>query len=142
MTAKDRGALVAQLIDHEGLRLRMYRDSLGIPTIGVGRNLRDKGLTKQEALYLLDNDIDECIHDLTVFPWFISLDQIRQRAIVDLRFNLGPVRLRGFTKMLSDLASYDYVGASQELLASHWATQVQPTRRDRLLWMLRDGIDR
>lgn len=142
MTAPDRVALVDQLLDHEGLRLRVYRDSLGIETIGVGRNLRDRGITKDEALYLLANDIDECIHDLTAFAWFPNLDPIRQRALVDLRFNLGPAKLRRFTKMLDALAAYDFVTASTELIASVWAEQVQPARRDRLVRMLRTGAER
>ncbi len=141
MTSQDRKALVDQLLDHEGLRLRVYNDSLGIPTIGVGRNLRDRGITKDEALRLLDNDIDTCIYDLATLPWFVNLDPIRQRALVDLRFNLGPSKLRGFTKMLSALASSDYDTATKELLASHWADQVQPRRRDRIVRMLHDGVD-
>jgi lysozyme len=142
MTSQDRQALIDQLLDHEGLRLRVYRDSLGIETIGVGRNLRDRGITKDEALYLLDNDIDTCIYDLATLSWFANLDPIRQRALVDLRFNLGPSKLRAFTRMLSALASFDYATASRELIASHWAEQVQPARRDRLLKMIRDGTDR
>lgn len=141
MTTRDRQALVDQLLEHEGLKLRVYQDSLGIPTIGVGRNLRDRGITKDEALSLLSNDIDECIYDLGSFAWFVNLDPIRQRALVDLRFNLGPAKLRGFTKLLSALASSDWDTASHELIASHWATQVQPARRDRLLRMIRDGVD-
>lgn len=141
MTTRDRQALVDQLLDHEGLRLRVYADSLGIPTIGVGRNLRDRGVTKDEALYLLNNDIDACIYDLASFPWFVNLDPIRQRALVDLRFNLGPSKLRGFTKMLSALALSDFVVASHELATSHWAGQVQPARRERVLQMIRYGIE-
>lgn len=142
MTTGDRAALVDQLLDHEGLRLRVYRDSLGIETIGVGRNLRDRGITTDEALYLLNNDLDECILDLSGFAWFVTLDPVRQRALVDLRFNLGPAKLRRFTKMLTALESYDFVAASRELIDSAWAEQVQPARRDRLLRMLRDGVDR
>ncbi len=142
MTSRDRQALVDQLLEHEGFRLRVYNDSLGIPTIGCGRNLRDRGITKDEALTLLNNDVDECIYDLASFGWFITLDPVRQRALVDLRFNLGPSKLRGFTKMLSALASSDWATAAKELIASHWAEQVQPARRDRLLRMIRDGVDR
>lgn len=142
MTTQDRKALVDQLLDHEGLRLRVYKDSLGIETIGVGRNLRDRGITKDEALYLLENDINECVYDLSSFGWFVHMDPIRQRAVVDLRFNLGPSKLRAFRKMLAALDVYDYETASAELLDSHWARQVQPTRRDRVIRMLRDGADR
>ena len=46
------------LIKHEGLRNFVYNDSIGIPTIGVGRNLKSRGITNAEAMYLLNNAID------------------------------------------------------------------------------------
>ena len=45
------------LIYHEGLRLGVYRCPAGKLTIGVGRNLEDRGITEEEAYYLLRNDI-------------------------------------------------------------------------------------
>jgi lysozyme len=139
MTEHER--LVAQLIDHEGLRLRPYVDTVGKLTIGVGRNLTDKGLSKPEALHLLENDIHECIADLASAPWLERLDAVRQRAMLDLRFNLGPTRFRLFKQMLRALDDLRYGDAADALLASKWATQVQPARRDRLVRMLRTGID-
>ena len=139
MTPDARAALAAQLILHEGLRLKVYTDTLGIPTVGVGRNLRDKGITRDEALDLLSHDIDECVTDLATFAWFEALDAVRQRALVDLRFNIGPRRLRGFVKMLAALAVSDYGTAADELRDSVWATQIGATRRDTVLGMLRTG---
>jgi len=48
----NREQLIEQLVDHEGLELNVYKDSLGIETIGIGRNLVDRGITKEEAYYL------------------------------------------------------------------------------------------
>ena len=48
---------VSQLRFHEGVRNQVYKDHLGIETIGVGRNLRDRGLSDEEVDYLLSNDI-------------------------------------------------------------------------------------
>jgi len=36
-----------KLIHHEGMVLTVYEDSLGIETIGIGRNLKDRGITKE-----------------------------------------------------------------------------------------------
>ena len=33
---------------HEGLVLTVYKDTLGIDTIGIGRNLQDRGISKEE----------------------------------------------------------------------------------------------
>jgi lysozyme len=140
MTTAERASLREQLIKHEGLRLRVYTDSLGILTIGVGRNVRDKGLTGMEALYLLDNDIDECEADLLTFPWFVTLNAIRQRAVLDLRFNLGPTKLRQFKKFLGAMNACDFPTAAAELMDSRWFLQVQPSRGQRIVRQILNGV--
>jgi len=135
----DRQRLVDQVIRHEGIRLTVYLDSLGVPTIGIGRNIRDKGITSAEALALLDHDLDECIADLSgAFPWFLDLDAVRQRVLVDLRFQLGSAGIRGFRKMLAACGRGDFTAASHELLASHLAEQT-PNRAIELAGMLHSG---
>lgn len=124
MTSTDRDALRSQLLKHEGLRLKPYTDSVGKLTIGIGRNLNDRGITEAEARYLLDNDINACIHDLLALTWFPDLDPIRQRVFVDLCFNLGIVRLQGFVKMLDYASRKDWPNAAAELLNSRYAQQV------------------
>jgi len=44
----NREHLIQKLIAHEGMVLSVYQDSLGIDTIGIGRNLVDRGITKEE----------------------------------------------------------------------------------------------
>jgi lysozyme len=140
MTAEDRAALAKQLDTHEGRKKRVYKDSLGIETIGVGRNLRDKGLSDDEIDYLLANDIAECEADLVAgFAWYSGLDAIRQRALLDLRFNLGPTRFRSFKNTLASIGRSDYSAAASNLLLSKWATQVQKDRVDRIVRQIRDG---
>lgn len=119
-----RDALLDQLIAHEGLRLKPYVDTVGKLTIGVGRNLTDKGISTTEALSMLDHDLDEVVADLATFPWFLTLDAIRQRACCDLRFNLGPRGFRSFKKFLAAMAKKDYATAAGQLRSSKWYGQV------------------
>ncbi len=44
----DKEKLMEKLVAHEGLRLQVYKDTLGIDTIGIGRNLQDRGISKEE----------------------------------------------------------------------------------------------
>ena len=132
-------ALREQLIRHEGLRLRPYRDTSGRLTIGVGRNLDDKGITKAEALELLENDISECLTDLVTFPWFERLDAVRQRVVIDMRFNLGPSKFREFKQTIAAIADGRYGRAADHMLASKWAGQVGK-RAETLAAMMRTGI--
>lgn len=138
MTSETYEALKLQVMRHEGKRLKLYSDSLGVPTLGYGRNVRDKGITDDEAQFLLENDLAECIADCETFPWFARLNPIRQRVIVDLRFNLGGNGLRRFQRTLQCVADGDYSGAADNLLRSKWAGQVK-TRATTLAEMLRTG---
>lgn len=129
-----------QLILHEGMKLKPYTDTVGKITIGVGRNLDDKGITREEAFFLLQNDIRECVRDLERYQWFKELDEVRKKVLVDMRFNLGPSRLQGFKKMIAALERHDYQSAANEMLDSLWAKQVK-TRAERLAEMMRTGED-
>jgi lysozyme len=138
----DREALRAQLIRHEGLRLSAYQDSLGYWTIGVGRLIDARmggGLSNAEAMLLLDHDIDECVTDLTArFPWYEALDDVRQRAVTDLRFNLGAQGLNGFKQFLAAMGRADYEVAAVSLVRSKWYGQVG-TRAERIVSQVRTG---
>lgn len=120
MTEADLAAIRAQLILHEGKRLTVYADGKGIPTIGVGRNLRDKGISDRTAHQMLDEDIEECLGDLRSFSWFAALDRVRIYGLIDLRFNVGRHGLRGFTKFAAAMARQDYPTAHAELIDSDW----------------------
>lgn len=128
-----------QLIRDEGCRLRVYDDARGIPTIGVGRNLRDKGISQHEADALLDADILECAASVTsTWPWTMKLDEARRAVLVSMRFNLGLRGLFGFTHMLAAAERGDYAEAAKEMLRSQWAGQVG-LRAARLAMQMESG---
>jgi lysozyme len=161
MNPQDDELLLEQMIRHEGLRFVPYKDTVGKWTIGIGRNIDDKPLTdrewahlghgrdftkrpltKPEAIYLWKRDIAECVADLSQFPWWEPLNDVRQRALIDLRFNLGPSRFRGFSKMIRAIKAGDFDTAAAELLDSKWRTDVGSYRSNRLSDMLKLGEDR
>lgn len=124
MTPETLVTLRLMLKKHEGVRSTFYLDTLGIPTIGVGRNLRDKGLSAAEVDYLLDNDVMEIEHALRQqFVWFAGLSVARQLALIDMAF-MGPKKLEQFPQMVAAFASGDYPEAARQMLASKWADQV------------------
>jgi lysozyme len=118
-------SLREQLIRDEELRLRVYNDSLGVPTIGVGRNLRDKGISPYESDLMLNNDIAEhTIEVLKAIPFSSGIDEIRFEVLVNMSFNMGTVGLLGFVKFLAALKAGNYTTARTEMLNSKWAAQV------------------
>lgn len=130
--------LKKQLEFEESRKSKAYKDHLGVTTIGVGRNLDDVGLSEDEIDYLLSNDIERVEKDLQSFPWWHGLDPVRQVALANLRFQLGPGRFRGFKKMIAALQRGDYEKASYHLLDSKYATQT-PNRAKRIAHKLRFG---
>ncbi len=132
-------AIKAELRRDEGLRLKPYRDTGGRLTLGVGRNLDDVGITAEEADYLLENDVGRALAGLDrALPWWRGLSARRQRALVNMAFNLGLPRLLGFSAMLAALRAGDYPAAAREALDSRWAGQVG-ARAARVAAMLREG---
>ena len=112
------------LIRYEGLRLKPYRDAKRKLTIGVGRNLDDAGITRAEALMLLDNDIATVRRDVKrAFPWFPGLDPVRKDVVLNMVFNLGLPRFRRFEKTIAAIRAGDWENAAREMLKSRWANQ-------------------
>ncbi len=117
-------ALEELLIRHEGLKLKTYLCTAGKTTIGVGRNLDDNGISKEEALFLLRNDIETCKQEASRFFWYEALSSVRKDVIVSMIFNLGLYRFSRFKNMIKALESKDYPEAARQMLDSKWATQV------------------
>lgn len=135
----NRERLKADLYRDEGVRAKPYRDTVGKLTIGVGRNLDDRGLAEDEIDHLLENDIDGVIRDLDrAFPWWTHMTEGRRRALANMAFNLGIFRLMKFEKMLAYLAIGNYGQASKEALDSRWADQVGARAR-RIAELFRTG---
>jgi len=121
----NREELLSDLIRDEGLKLKPYNCTAGKMTIGIGRNLSDRGITQTEAMYLCDNDIDISYAELHKnFLWFRDLDNKRQNAVINLHINLGLTRLSKFKKFLAAMTIKDYKVAAEELEDSLWFRQV------------------
>ena len=101
--------LNALLIRHEGLKLKPYTDTVGKLTIGVGRNLTDMGLTQDEVLLLLQNDIERCRCELNkALPWWVKLGEVREAVMLSLCFNLGMSKLLSFKPTLGLIENGQY----------------------------------
>ena len=121
----DKQRLGKQLVIHEGLRLKPYRCSSNKLTIGIGRNIEDVGITEEEAMVLLSNDIDRAYNECYAnFTWFSGLSELQQEAMVNLIFNMGMSTFKKFKKTIQHMENGDYELAAAELLNSRYARQV------------------
>ena len=125
-----------KLKQHEALRLKPYRDTVGKLTIGYGRNLDDVGISREEAAVMLDNDIESAVATARrIIPDFDGLSQVRQEVVVNMAFNLQN-KLRGFRKFLQALERKDFDWAAEEMADSLWHRQVK-SRAEELEFAMR-----
>ena len=142
-----RDNFIDKLVKHEGLVLTVYQDTLGIDTIGIGRNLKDRGISDEElkemniesidhiykygitevdAVYLATNDVQIVEKELLqAHPCVDSLDSVRQLILMDMAFNMGVPRLCKFVKMWNAIHNEKFEAAAKEMLDSRWASQVK-----------------
>lgn len=127
------------LILHEGKVNKPYNDIVGKITIGVGRNLTDRGISDGECALMLSNDIDIVFKAFkNNFPTWSTFDEVRQLVVLDMLYNMGINRFLGFKNMIDALNSKDFSLAAKEMLSSKWAGQVS-SRASRLVEMMKTG---
>lgn len=135
----NRARLAKQLEIDEGKRAKMYQDTVGKWTAGVGRNLSDRAFSEDEIQLMLSNDIDLAAKDVRhLVPGFDQLSDVRQEVLINMSFNLGFARLSGFKRFLAAVSASEFAEASVEMLDSKWAQQVG-ARAQRLSKAMRTG---
>lgn len=137
----DRKRLMTQLGIDEGRRKKLYKDTATPPkwTIGVGRNIEDRGLRDDEIDLMLANDIDEAVGiACTLCPQYGKLDDVRQEVLVNMAFNMGMPKLSGFKRFFAALSEKNYSQAADEMKDSAWYRQVGD-RAVRLVYAMRFG---
>lgn len=140
-----------QIKFHEGVKNVVYKDHLGYLTVGVGHliletdpenNLEEgDSITDERVNELFEVDLKVCTDELDAkLPWWKDLDEVRQRCMIDLTFNMGMPRLLKFKKTLEHLKNADFESAGDELLDSNYARQVGK-RANRISEMIKTGVD-
>ena len=134
--------LIIDLIDDEGEVLHAYRDHLGYLTIGVGHLIdkrKDGQISQEASRFILSEDIDDRIKRLNEeLPWFSSLSEVRQRAFLNMSFQLGVAGFLEFKNTLEFAKNGDWENVYNGCLNSLWAEQT-PDRAERIARMLRDN---
>jgi len=124
---------------HEGLRLNMYKDTVGKCTIGYGHNLDDKDISLRAADVILEDDISDALAECrAVFSWFVALSDNRQAVVASMVFNMGLARFKGFKRAIAHIEAGYYDDAAREMLDSKWASQVG-RRAEELAQIMREG---
>lgn len=140
--------LIDQLKRDEGESLKVYRDTKGILTVGVGHNVEahhenlseNDIVTQQQVDNWLENDVEtDCKFLSAYIPWTDKLDPVRRAVFQNMTFNMGVIKLLGFHHMLGFAQTGHFALSKQEMLNSEWATEVGD-RAKRLAIQLESGI--
>lgn len=124
---------------HEGFRSKVYLDKYKNKTIGYGFNLdsgrfsqeekerwEKYGISEEEARSVLERELTKTRADLEAkYPWFKSLDPVRQGALIDMAYNMrmgnDAKGLASFKKAMEAMGRGDYETAAKEFLDSKYA---------------------
>lgn len=144
--------IISRLKFHEGLSLSLYKDTKSLNTIGIGKCVDTNPLTPEEekvcgdwrhgittemAHYLCRNDVNRCIESLEKLSFWKKLDDERQYALLDMRYQLGSGLFK-FKNMLKAMENKNFSLAAYECLNSNYARQV-PNRARRIAYLIRTG---
>ncbi len=136
--------IVEDLVRDEGFERFAYRDHLGKLTIGIGFLIDPDEPGRIEmpravaALWMLEI-LKERRRALNArIPWWRNLSDGRQRALLNMSYQLGTTGLLKFRNMLALLRTRDWDAAAGEALDSKWARQT-PERAERIVRLLKSG---
>ena len=129
----------AMIKQHEGVRNKPYKDSLGLWTVGVGHLIGDghslpgnwnKTFTDEEVNSLFEEDYFKHKKAAEKIPGFSKLKSQGQGALTDLTFNMGPSWYTKWPNFTKQLEQGNTAGAADNLLNSTYAKQVGKRAQD------------
>ena len=124
---------------HEGYRNKVYLDTLGKRTVGVGHLCvedfweDDKEYSEKFLLEILEKDLGQAIigaRELMIEHDCIDINEKAEEILIEMVFQLGKTGVSKFRKMWDALAEKNYIGASYEMLDSRWAKQTPNRAKD------------
>ena len=116
--------LIEQIKLHEGYRARVYADSLGIDTIGIGFAIKDLELSEEVCdIILKEKLVDLYSRVKRKFPFFEKLPEEIQDVLLNMCYQMGVTGVSKFKKMLAAMKAGDWTEAADQALDSRWAKQ-------------------
>ncbi len=130
--------IIKSLKDHEGFRAKVYRDSLGVATIGYGFAIKDLDLSEQIAGKILEQKVRDLINEIAErFDWFQWVPDPGQDVIIEMCYQLGVAGVSKFTNTIAAIKRQDWETAANEMLNSRWAIQT-PKRAAHMAEIIRN----
>ena len=117
---------------HEGYVGIVYKDSLGIDTIGYGFAIKDLELDKDICDIILERKLKDLESRIKLkFGWYPFMPKTIQDVVMEMCYQLGVTGFSKFVKTITYLKDKDFKNASIEMLDSKWAKQT-PNRAKKM----------
>ncbi len=125
-------SLIDSIKQHEGYVGIVYKDSLGIDTIGYGFTIKDLELDEDICEIILERKLKELETRVNLkFKWFMYMPQEIKDVVMEMCYQLGVGGVSKFKKTIAYLQNKQWEEASVEMLDSLWAKQT-PNRAKEL----------
>ena len=125
-------SLIEAVKESEGFRDKVYKDTLGIDTIGYGFAIKDLVLEEDICDMILERKLSPLIDAANKkFPFLRGLPQDKSEVVYEMCYQLGINGVSKFKNMLKHLEAKNFEKASVEMLDSLWAKQT-PNRAIKL----------
>jgi lysozyme len=141
----DMDRLLASVKKHEGYRNKVYLDTLGKRTVGVGHLCvedfweDDKEYEEKFLMTILEHDLSDAIkgaNDLLAENGCMDMNEKAHEIIIEMVFQLGKTGVSKFRNMWKALSALDYSTAAEQMLDSRWAKQT-PNRANGMADIMR-----
>ena len=130
--------LIERLKISEGFRDRVYKDTLGIDTIGFGFAIKDLVLSEEISEIILKEKVEALIVRIkNKFDWFDEMPPEIQSVVTECCYELGVNGFSKFKKTIAHLKEKEFKPAADEMLDSRWAKQT-PNRANMLAGIVRE----
>lgn len=118
--------------------LEPYQDSLGIWTVGYGRNLQDTTFTRAECDLMFETDYRRAEQGAENFHFYEFLNDVRKGVVIEMVYQMGPTRVGKFVKFRTACMQRKWKEAAKEMLDSRWHEQT-PERAEELAAIFEAG---
>ena len=116
--------LIESIKKPEGYVGIVYKDSLGIDTIGYGFAIKDLELDKDICDIILERKLKDLESRIKLkFGWYPFMPKTIQNVVMEMCYQLGVTGFSKFVKTITYLKDKDFKSASVEMLDSKWAKQ-------------------
>ena len=117
-------SLIESIKKHEGYVGVVYKDSLGIDTIGYGFAIKDLELDADVCDIILERKLKDLEHRIKLkFDWYKYMPQEIKDIVTEMCYQLGVTGFSKFKKTIAYLQNKEWKNASIEMLDSRWAKQ-------------------